>query len=923
MHNKNVSGTTGQQAILEHAHKLSVSDLFNELKTSEKGLSLEGAEHRLHKYGLNELKEEKKIHPLVIIFEQFKSPLIWILLVALVISIIIGETIDASVIGVIIVLNAVLGFVQEYRAERAIEALKKMASLKAKVIRGGREVIIDAIHLVPGDVMILETGDKIPADSRLFEIHHLQTQEASLTGESLPVKKDINVLSEKTPIADRLNIIYSGTIVTKGRGKAIVTSTGMQTEIGKIATLIEEAKEKLTPLQKKLRTLGKYLTIAVVAIAVIIFLAGILTGKNASFMFLTAIALAVAAIPEGLPAVVTIALAIGIQRMVKRNALIRKLPSVETLGVVNVICSDKTGTLTHNQMTVTKIWANNKVHGLTGSGYSKEGEFILDNKIADVKPLETILRCGVLCNDAKLETYKNHKAISSESKTQSVLNEKNEKIEVIGDPTEAALIVSAEKAGFNQKTMNQQFPRVDELSFSSERKRMTTINKIKGKKFSFTKGAPDVIINLCNRILIDGKLGRLTRQKKKKILEQNDSFAKEALRVLAFAYNDKVKEAEKDMIFLGLQAMIDPPREEVKESIQRCREAGIRVIMITGDHVATAQAVAKKLGMTSEAITGQEMSKLNLENKIEDISIFARVNPKDKIKIVEALKKKGYVVAMTGDGVNDAPAIKKADIGIAMGITGTDVAKEASDMILTDDNFTSIVNAVEEGRNIFDNIKKFVIYLLSSNSGEVMAIFTAIMIGIPLPLVAVQILWINLVTDGAPATALGVEPPEPKIMQRSPRKSIAGILSKGDALWIAAVGLIMMLGTLGIFYYSLKTGGWDGRAIDLANPPHYYLYAITLAFSTLMMFQMFNVINCKTLKVSIFKEGLFSNKWLIGAILLSIVLQLAVVYVPQFNVLFSTVPLSAIDWLFVVLISSSVLWIGELIKFFWRRKKSL
>ncbi len=885
-------------------HNEKVEDVFRELKVSERGLRREEAEHRLHKFGLNELKEEKKIHPLVILFEQFKSPLIWILLVALIISIVIGETIDASVIGVIIVLNAVLGFVQEYRAEKAIEALKKMASLKAKVIRGGREIIIDAIHLVPGDISVLETGDKIPADSRLFEIHHLQTQEAALTGESMPVKKDIKMLAEKIHVADRVNMVYSGTIVTKGRGKAIVTSTGMQTEIGKIATLIEEAKEKLTPLQKKLRTLGKYLTIAVVAIAIIIFLAGILTGKSASFMFLTAIALAVAAIPEGLPAVVTIALAIGVQRMVKRNALIRKLPSVETLGVVNVICSDKTGTLTHNQMTVTQIWANNKIYEVTGSGYGKEGKFIWNQKQADVNPLETILRCGAICNDAKL-------------------GEKKKRIEVIGDPTEAALIVSAEKAGFNQETMNKQFPRVDEISFSSERKRMTTIHKIKSKKFSFTKGAPDMIINLCNRILIDGKLERLTRQKKKKILEQNESFAKEALRVLAFAYNDKVKEAEKDMIFLGLQAMIDPPREEVRESIEKCNDAGIRVIMITGDHVATAQAIAQELGIKGGAITGQEMSKIDLEKKIENISIFARVNPEDKIKIVNALKKKGYVVAMTGDGVNDAPAIKKADIGIAMGITGTDVAKEASDMILTDDNFTSIVNAVEEGRNIFDNIKKFVIYLLSSNSGEVLTIFTAIIIGIPLPLIAVQILWINLVTDGAPATALGVEPPEPRIMQRSPRKSRAGILSKSNALWIAAVGLIMMLGTLGIFYYALKTGGWDGGAINLDNPPHYYLYAVTLAFSTLMMFQMFNVINCKTLKVSTFKEGLFSNKWLVGAVMLSVGLQLAVVYVPWLNSLFSTVPLSAMDWLFVVLISSSVLWIGELIKLFGREKKSL
>lgn len=879
-----------------------IKDVFKELKTSEKGLSKEEATHRLHKYGLNELKEEKKIHPLAIFFDQFKSPLIWILLVALVISILTKEIIDASVIGVIVVLNAILGFVQEYKAERAIEALRKMASLKAKVIRNNKEISIDAIYLVPGDIIVLETGDKIPADSRLFEIHNLQTQEASLTGESVPIKKDIKFLPEKTSVADRKNMVYSGTIITSGRGKAVIAATSMQTEFGKIATLIEQAKEKLTPLQKKLRTLGKYLTIAVVIIAVIIFLAGILTGKEVSFMLITAIALAVAAIPEGLPAVVTISLAIGVQRMIKRNALIRKLPSVETLGVVNVICSDKTGTLTHNQMTVTKIWANGKVYDVTGSGYSKDGTFVLDNKLATPDPLKTLLHCGALCNDAKLEDKKN-------------------KREVIGDPTEAALIVSAEKAGYILKDLNKQFPRVDEIPFSSERKRMTTIHQFKNKKISFTKGAPDIIIEHCDRILINGKLERLTRQKKKEVLKQNEEFAKQALRILAFAYKSGTKSPEKDMIFVGLQAMIDPPRGEVKGSIKKCQEAGIRVIMITGDHIATAQAIAQQLGLTGKAITGQEIDKINLKKEIENISIFARVNPEHKIKIVEALQHKKYIVAMTGDGVNDAPAIKKADIGIAMGITGTDVAKEASDMILTDDNFTSIVNAVEEGRNIFDNIKKFVIYLLSSNTGEVLTIFMAILIGIPLPLIAVQILWINLVTDGAPATALGVEPPEQKIMQRPPRKSRSGILSKYDTYWVIAVGIIMMLGTLGIFYYALKTSGWTGEVIDLKNPPHYYLYAITLAFTTLMMFQMFNVINCKTLKASIFRKSIFSNKWLIGAILLSVGLQLAVVYIPQFNTIFSTTPLSAMDWLFVIIISSSILWIGEIIKLVKREEK--
>ncbi len=883
-------------------HDRKIDSVFTELKTSQKGLTSDEAGIRLHKYGLNELKEEEKINPLIILLDQFKSPLIWLLLFALVISVVIGEVVDASVIGAIILINSLLGFFQEYRAEKAIEALKKMASLKAKVIRNGKETVIDAIHLVPGDVILLESGDKIPADSRLFEIHELQTQEASLTGESVPVKKNLEVLQKKTLVADRKNMVYSGTVITNGRGKAIVTSTGMDTEFGKIATLIEQAKEKQTPLQKKLRTLGKYLTVAVVVIAVIIFFAGILTGRSVSFMLITAIALAVAAIPEGLPAVVTISLAIGVQRMVKRNALIRKLPSVETLGAVSVICSDKTGTLTHNQMTVTKIWANDSIYGVTGSGYSKHGTFVFENKLFHPEAIKTLLTCGSLCNNAKLEIKGNN-------------------IGVIGDPTEAALIVSAEKASYAHSGLNKQYPRVDEVPFSSERKMMTTIHKFGSGKMAFTKGAPDVVINFCDRILINNKVERLTIAKKREILKQNEEFASQALRVLGFSYNDG-KDKEKNMIFLGLQAMIDPPRSEVKESIKRCKNAGIRVIMITGDHITTAQAIAGQLGIKGKAITGHDLVGMDLSKEIEKISIFARVNPEHKLKIVEALKHKGYVVAMTGDGVNDAPALKKSDIGIAMGITGTDVAKEASDMILTDDNFTSIVNSVEEGRNIFDNIKKFVLYLLSSNSGEVLTLFTAILIGLPLPLLAIHILWVNLVTDGPPATALGIEPAEPNIMERPPRKGKVGILGRSDAIWILVVGFIMMFGTLGVFYYALKTGGWIKGTLSLNESPYYYTYAMTLAFTTLMMFQMFNVINYKTLKSSVFERGLFSNKWLVGAVVLSICLQLSVVYVPYFNRIFKTVPLSGMDWIVVVLISSSVFWIAEVVKFVKRRRTS-
>jgi len=699
--------------------------IFQNLETSPEGITSHEAQKRIDHYGYNELKQEKKVSPIKIFLEQFNSPLVWILIAALFVAIFMKEEIDAIVIGLIIVINAVLGFIQEYRAEKSIEALRKMASLKAKVIRNKKEIKIDSKMLVPGDIILRETGDKIPADSRIIEVHSLRTQEGPLTGESQPVTKCLDILHTETTLADQKNMLFSGTVITEGRGKAVVTHTGMKSEIGKIAKLIQEAQEKYTPLQKKLRELGKYLTIAVIVVAIVVFLAGILTGKAASVMFLTAIALAVAAIPEGLPAVITVSLALGVQKMIKKNALVRKLPSVETLGSVNIICTDKTGTLTHNQMTVTKIWANYQNYSVTGSGYSKRGTFVLNNKLASPLPLQRLLHIGILCNDARLGEEKPKKDR-----------------ELIGDPTEAALVVSAEKAGFHSQQLNAEFKRVDEIPFTSERKMMTTIHKsskIKTNKgqVAYTKGAPDVLINKCNRILVDGKVQRLTRDRKKAIIKQNELYAKQALRVLACSYNDmfsKKENAEKNMIFVGLQAMIDPPREEVKSSIKRCQDAGIRVIMITGDQIATAKAIADELGITGRAITGNELDKIkNLSKEIKDIGIFARVRPEHKMQIVEVLQKKGFVVAMTGDGVNDAPALKKADIGVSMGISGTDVAKEAADMILTDDNFTSIVNAVEEGRGIFDNIRKFVNYLLSSNLGEIVVILLASLFGMPLP----------------------------------------------------------------------------------------------------------------------------------------------------------------------------------------------
>lgn len=874
-------------------HSKKETEVFKELNTNKNGLTEKEAEKRLQEYGPNEIKEGKKISPIKIFLNQFNSMVVYILIVALVVSLFIGEKIDAVVIGIILVLNAIFGFNMEYRAEKSIEALKRMASLKATVLRDGKEKQIDAKLLVPGDIIKLETGDKIPADSRIFEIINLETQEASLTGESTPVRKEVKALAEKTSLADRINMVFSGTIITNGRGKAIVTGTGMQTEMGKIAKLIEEVEPEKTPLQKKLNQLGRFLGIVTIVISVIVFLGGVLKGGDVLEFFIVAVALAVAAIPEGLPIVVTIGLSIGTQRMVKRHALIRKLPSVEALGSTTVICSDKTGTLTRNEMTVKKIYANNKIIDVTGVGYGKKGEFLYENKKINAQELELLLKAGSLNNNASL--------------TDGT---------VIGDPTEAALIVSAEKAGLSKVLIEKKNPRINEIPFTSERKLMTTIHKVKGEKIAFAKGATEVILKLCNSVYEDGKIKKLTEAKKKEILETNKEFANSALRVLGFAFKsvNDVKRAEKNLIFLGLQGMIDPPREEVKVAIEKCKEAGIKVVMITGDHQTTAKAVGEAIGIKGKSLTGQELEKIqNLDKIVEDIAIYARVNPEHKIKIVEALKKKGHIVAMTGDGVNDAPALKKADIGIGMGITGTDVSKEASAMILTDDNFASIVNAVEEGRGIYDNIKKFVEYLLSSNLGEILTLFIAIMLfanaegTVLLPLIPIMILWINLVTDGLPALALSVDPSDPNIMERKPRNPKERIISNPIIVRMIIVGVTMMLGTLAIF--------------KIYNPESNLIYAQTMAFSTLMMFQMFNVLNCRSEFNSLFKVGVFRNMKLWGAILISVILQVIVVQVPFFNTFFKTVPLTAMDWAYVFLVGSSVLIVVEIYKFVISRVK--
>ncbi|MBW3012489.1 calcium-transporting P-type ATPase, PMR1-type [Candidatus Woesearchaeota archaeon] len=852
--------------------------VFSELGSSKNGLSPEEAATRLEKYGRNEITKKHEISKLKIFLEQFKDFIIWILIIATIISAVLGEWVDALAIGIILLLNALLGFIQEYKAEEAIEKLKQLASLKAFVFRNGQEMEIDATEVVPGDIILLTEGDKVPADARLFEQHSLYSQEAALTGESMPVSKNTDVL-EKAAVADQANMVFAGTVVTRGNGKAVVVRTAMDTELGKIATLIEETKQPPTPLQVKLDHFGKLLGILVLAIAAVVFVVGVVRGFPAFEMFLAAVSLAVAAIPEGLPAVVTITLALGVQRMIKRNTLVRRLPSVETLGSTTVICSDKTGTFTHNEMTVQKVYVDDKIINVTGSGYEPKGKFS-----ETPEGLKQLLKIGVLCNDANID----------------------ESGKVFGDPTEAALIVSAMKLGIGKRELENENPRVDEIPFSSERKRMTTVHKVAGKKFAFVKGSPEVIVERCSKILENGKARYITPVDKKKILDKNDEFASQALRVLGFAYKEvEAQTPESNLIFVGLQAMIDPARNEAIIAVNQCRNAGIKVVMITGDHKLTARAVADQLGIIGRALTGQELDKLNdkeLYNIVDDVSIYARVNPIHKVKIVEALKKRGHIVAMTGDGVNDAPSLKKADICVAMGITGTDVSKEAADMILVDDNFASMVAAVEEGRGIYDNIEKFIQYLLSCNMGEVLTIFVAIILGLSLPLIALQILLMNLLTDGLPALALGIEPKEEGIMARGPRKPGKKIVDAPALVNMLIFGLIMMAGTLFMFQF--------------ARPEQNLNYARTVAFTTLVFFQMFHVLNSRSLTHSIFKIGFFSNWKLWAAIAVSVLIQVAVIYVPGINSVFQTVPLLWQDWLYIMLVASSIFFIREIWKLF-------
>ncbi len=904
-------------------HNLESDEVLKKLDSSPIGLDDKDAARRLETYGPNELVETQRISPLKMFLRQFADLMVIILIIAAIISASIGfyhmfyegkgitdEIFDTIVILIIVILNAVFGFVQEYKAEQAIQALKAMAAPTARAYRDGEAIQVPARELVPGDVIALATGDRVPADGRLIEAVNLNVDEASLTGESASVGKLTHSLKGDIFLGDRRNMVYSGTAIESGRGKAVIACTGMNTELGKIAGMVQELEEE-PPLKARINRMAKQIGIIVVVAVVIVFAVGAFRGIDTVKMFLTAVSLAVAAIPEGLPAVVTISLALGVQRMVRRHALIRRLPAVETLGSATVICSDKTGTLTKGEMNIRTIQTDDAIFKVDGDGFTPEGKFYRGEEEIDPLKNETLkllLKAGILCNDSDLVKKDNQWSID-------------------GDTTEGTLLVAARRAKMDFDDCYKE-ERIGEIGFSSDRKRMTTIHQANPSKIAYSKGATESLLEISDRILEDGQVVPLHQEKKDSINRATEAMAMKGLRTLALAYRplpddltDFSEEVvEKDLIFLGHVGMIDSPRSDAIKAIEECKKAGIHVVMITGDHKLTATAVAKEMGLIEEhidhAVTGSELSKMSdqeLDDRVEHTPVYARVSPADKLRIIDAWKEKGHIVAMTGDGVNDAPALKKADIGVAMGITGTDVSKESADMILTDDNFSSIVHAVEEGRSIYDNIRKFVLYLLSCNTGEVATMFIATLIFVDpriLPFfLPVQILWMNLVTDGLPALALGVDPADPNVMERKPRDPNEPPITRDMIAIMIAVGLIMAFGTLLIFHLEFSAG----VGVDRAR---------TMAFSTLVLFQMFFVFSARSPYIPLHKLGFLGNKKLILAVAVSILLQLMIIYVPPLQTAFSTSPLELIDWFWMILTASSVLIIMESFKTWRYRRRS-
>ena len=947
--------------VVKTAHNIPAERVVSELGSdAARGLSAAEARRRLEQYGPNRLKAAAETPWWRRLLEQFENFLVIILLAAVVISMIewllqdpreSALPYEAIVIMAIVVLNAMLGFIQEARAEKSVRALMALAAPEATLVRDGERQRVTTNEIVPGDIVLVEAGDKIPADARLIEVANLQTDEAPLTGESVPVAKETKPIDADVGIGDRRNMLYSSTVATYGRGRAIIVATGMGTEVGRIAGLLEAAEKQPTPLQQELDRTGKRLSIIMLGICAVVFAAGLLGTSTFTLnvilsLFLFAVALAVAAIPEALPAIVTVGLSLGVRRMAAANAIVRKLPAVETLGAATVICSDKTGTLTRNEMTVRAIMTAEALVEVGGSGYIPEGEFTVGGAKLVETPgtraaVEKTLRAAALANDAAL--------VNSEGRWK-----------VQGDPTEGALIVAARKLGVAESELAR-FPRIAEIPFTSERKRHTTIHVDRenlGELHVFVKGAPEVLLANCRHLWEDGKVVPLGEDRRSDISRRNDALAAQALRTLAVATRtvpaasldvdpqaavanrtstiELPDSIEDDLVLLGLVGMIDPPRAEAKVAVAVAKRAHIRSVMITGDHPATAEAIARELEIFepgARTVTGVEMRTMEdaeLDAIVEQVRVFARVDPEHKLRIVGALQRKGHIVAMTGDGINDAPALKTANIGVAMGITGTDVSKEAADMVLTDDNFASIVKAIEEGRGVYANIRKYLIYLLSSNAGELMTMFAGVMFagvlgltsaepGLFLPLLAAQLLWINLITDGPPALALGVDPKDPDVMKQPPRSRGTGVLTREDWWYLGGVGSVMMVGTLAVLdaYYpgGLFTLFAKGTGPNTADETQ----ARTMAFTTLMMFQLFNVYNCRSNWRSAF-SGFFDNKWLIAAVALSLFTHILVIYVPFLQTAFHTVPLSLFDWAVTTCVAATLLVVVELIKLVLRAR---
>jgi len=876
-----------------------VETVLSRLSSSPAGLTGAEAARRLAEYGPNEIGVAEGTSPWTLLLEQFKNVLIVILLVATALSAFLGHGLEAIAIAVIVIFAVLLGFIQEYRAERAIEALRQMAAPTATVLREGQENEVPARELVPGDVILLAAGDKVPGDLRLLEAINLKIEEAALTGESVAVEKHIESLADlDLPVGDRKNMAYAGTAATYGRGRGVVVATGRGTEFGKIAQMIETIETGKTPLQENLDRVGHSLARATFVVVAIIVGLGLLRGQPFIEMLVFGIALAVAVVPEALPAVVTISLAIGVRRMVKRHALMRRLPAVETLGSTSVICSDKTGTLTKDEMTARRILCAGQLFSISGAGYEPHGEFSLNGSVVHPsEPANRLLRAAVLAADAHI-----------------VYNESELRWHVKGDPTEGALVVAAAKAGLTKADLDAHYPRGHEIPFTSETKRMTTLHEGPAGPVAYSKGAPEILLETCNRHVTAEGEKPLDEASREAIRQAAQQMASDALRVLGIAEKAGAQpsDAERDMVFLGLVGMIDPPRPEAKPAIETCKLAGIRTVMITGDHPLTARAVAKELGMLQggKVVTGPELSSMadeEFEREVENIEVYARVSPAHKLMVVTALQKLGHVVAMTGDGVNDAPALKKADIGIAMGITGTDVTKEAAAMTLTDDNFASIVAAVEEGRAIFGNIKKYLMYLLSSNIGEICVMAGATVLGLPLPLSAVQILYVNLATDGLPALALAVDPPEPDLMQRPPRNRKKGIFTRPVVTLMVVGGLWSALVNLGIFTWALRSD----RSLE---------EAMTITFVSLVMIQFFKAYNFRSDRHSVLRKP-FANKWLNAAILWELALLGLILYVPFLKKPFGNFSLSAVDWVAILGVALTISPVLEIAKWFVRKER--